>query len=140
MAAKNTFGLTLDAWDTSGTPAYKAVGGIYDATPPTLVADDPPDGITHASSGGVHEFVEPKTFTWSECTVEMNELSDDVGQVLIAGNIGKSMKFKLTKASVSATPVLFNAIIISFVDGTHPTNGKATKTLTLKPTGVAPVS
>jgi hypothetical protein len=140
MASK-TFGITLSIWDVSlSTDAYTEIKGLLDITPPSKVADEPADATSHSSTSGIREFEPIGTFTYSDVSAEMNDLPTDPGQMLLPAMIGTQQKFKVVKVSDPSNPIFFNADVIGFEEGANPVNGKATRTLTLKPTGVPPIS
>lgn len=137
--ATATFGVKLEVWDPSASPApaFVEIKGLTDLTPPTKQADEPVDVTNHNSTAGVREFVPAGTLTWTDCSGEMNDLPSDAGQVIVAAAVDTERAFQVTKKSDVSHPIQFWAIVKSFTQGANPVNGKATRSIVLKPTGAA---
>jgi hypothetical protein len=134
MASK-TFGSALYVYDTT----YKLVGGLIDVTWPTYKADEPIDCTSHDSASGVREYIDAGTKDHTDFSFEANDLPSDAAQVFLRANVGTVVRFKHIKAA-SATARFVNAIVLGVQEGQNPVNGKATISVSCKPTGVDPTS
>jgi hypothetical protein len=137
----STFGLRLYAYYSA---AYTEFGGLVDGTPPILEAGAEIDMTCHGSPSGVEEKIWDGISRWTAASFKFRQdvtsgAVTDPAMLYILTVIGSTVKFKLTRAGITA-PRYFNAIVKSVVIGDQPVSGPAELTLNLVPTGVAPSS